>query len=276
MGTARPTANGFPKTLDVDKDQAKRKLDWNHLCGEIIDEEVPALLWQDNNSVLLLSTIHESTSYTLSKRKKPKLTSTNAAKARLPFAPTEHTKLLAIPTIINDYNQHMGGVDIADQLRSNYCVQQKSLRNWLPLFYWLLDTAIINSYRLHQQHYPTTTHKKFREDIIHSWIQSTILIGPTPISLPPSARYTTTQSIPHPLTFRLTGPHEDIWKPKADRRWCWLCRYKQKMSLPGTKTKPGHGKSTIPDFRTRIMCSKCEIYLCTGANCFQLYHSVAI
>ena len=44
----------------------------------------------------------------------------------------------------------MGGIDITDQLRSNYSVQQKSLRNWLPLFYRLLDTAIINSYRLHQ------------------------------------------------------------------------------------------------------------------------------
>ena len=60
MGTARPTANGFPKTLDVDKDQVRRKLEWNHVCGEIIDEEVLAILWQDNNSVILLSTIHES------------------------------------------------------------------------------------------------------------------------------------------------------------------------------------------------------------------------
>ena len=89
---------------------------------------------------------------------KPKSTSTNATKARLPFAPGENTKLLPIPKIIDDYNQYMGGVDIADQLRSNYCVQQKSQRNCLPLFFLLLDTAIINSYRLYQKHHPNTLH----------------------------------------------------------------------------------------------------------------------
>ena len=88
----------------------------------------------------------------------------------------------------------MGGVDIAE-LRSNYSVQQKSLRNWLPLFYLLLDIAVINSYRLHQQHHPNTTHKKFREDIIRSWIQSTILIGPTPTPRSPSVRFIASQSI---------------------------------------------------------------------------------
>ena len=48
----------------------------------------------------------------------------------------------------------MNGVDIADHLRSNYCTQLTSHRTWVPLFYWLLDTVIINSYRIYQQTYP--------------------------------------------------------------------------------------------------------------------------
>ena len=37
--------------------------------------------------------------------------------------PYEHTRLLPIPGVINDYNYHMGGVDIADQLRAGFLTQ---------------------------------------------------------------------------------------------------------------------------------------------------------
>src|SRR3954451_18246919 len=40
----------------------------------------------------------------------------------------------------------MGGVDIADQHRQYYSTQITTGRTWMPLFFWLLDTAIINSY----------------------------------------------------------------------------------------------------------------------------------
>ena len=60
----------------------------------------------------------------------------------------EHTHLLPIPSAINDYNQHMGGVDIANQLRAGFSTHQRRVKPWRPLFYWLLDTTIINAYRL--------------------------------------------------------------------------------------------------------------------------------
>ncbi|RPB18258.1 hypothetical protein L211DRAFT_831819 [Terfezia boudieri ATCC MYA-4762] len=44
----------------------------------------------------------------------------------------------------------MGGVDIADQLRSYYKTQRTERRNWLPLFYWLLNLSIINSFIMYQ------------------------------------------------------------------------------------------------------------------------------
>jgi len=43
-----------------------------------------------------------------------------------------------------------GGVDIADQRRSYYYTQLRVCRNWLPLFFWLLDTTVINSFLLAQ------------------------------------------------------------------------------------------------------------------------------
>lgn len=73
---------------------------------------VLCLAWQDNNIVLLLSTIHLSYLYVPTERKRPAVTSTNAAIARTPFG-DKIKKQLGIPIAINDYNHFMGSVDIA-------------------------------------------------------------------------------------------------------------------------------------------------------------------
>jgi hypothetical protein len=62
--------------------------------------------------------------------------------------PYIYTRLLPIPRAINDYNRYMGGVDIADQLQAGFSTQQRGVKPWRPLFYWLLDTTIINAFRL--------------------------------------------------------------------------------------------------------------------------------
>jgi hypothetical protein len=55
--------------------------------------------------------------------------------------PYEHTRNLPIPMAIDDYNHFMGGVDIADQLRAGFSTQQRGVKPWRPLFYWLLDST---------------------------------------------------------------------------------------------------------------------------------------
>ncbi|MGF2011319.1 hypothetical protein [Nostoc sp. DedVER01b] len=89
---------------------------------------VLCLAWQDNNLVLLLSTIHSPELWIPTKRKRPSTTSTNAKVARLPFG-DEVIKELEIPIAINDYNHYMGGVDIANQYRATYETHQRSERN---------------------------------------------------------------------------------------------------------------------------------------------------
>lgn len=61
--------------------------------------------------------------------------------------PYEHNRLLLIPGAIDYYN-HMGGVDIADQLRAGFSTQQRGVKPWRPIFYWLLDTTIINAFSI--------------------------------------------------------------------------------------------------------------------------------
>ncbi|KAK9729117.1 Transposase IS4 [Popillia japonica] len=55
------------------------------------------------------------------------------------------------PQAIADYNSYMGGVDHFDQLHATYTVTWKSQRWWMKIFFYLLDAAIANSYRLYKE-----------------------------------------------------------------------------------------------------------------------------
>ncbi|PWW78624.1 hypothetical protein C7212DRAFT_46731, partial [Tuber magnatum] len=50
-------------------------------------------------------------------------------------------KKIRIPVLFINYNNYIGGVQIPDQQTGYY---------YLPFFFWLLETAIINSYLLPQ------------------------------------------------------------------------------------------------------------------------------
>lgn len=149
---------------------AGRILDWNHLSGAIVNG-VCSALWQDKNMVLFLTTIHNLRQLVLANRRKPKKSSTNAIPARKPLGEYEHRKLLPIPQMIDNYNQFMGGVHIADQLRSNYPTHQKGWRTWLPLWFWALDTTVSKCYVIDKHLTPNQPHKTFRLLLARSLIQ---------------------------------------------------------------------------------------------------------
>ena len=67
----------------------------------------------------------------------------------------------------------MNGVDVADQLRSYYNTQQTVRRNWMPLFFWLLDTAIVNSYRIARTLGSVQEQKEFRHELVWELIKLT-------------------------------------------------------------------------------------------------------
>jgi len=78
---------------------------------------------------------------------------------------------LAVPTATADYNLYMGGVDIGDQRRSYYSTQLQVVRTWMPIFFWLLDNTIINSFLLVSQTISSdrnpqlSVHSKFQESL---------------------------------------------------------------------------------------------------------------
>jgi len=94
-------------------------------------------------------------------RKQPHLRSTSGAAIRRHF--TCARMEVDIPSDNDDYNHFKGGVNIADQYREAYFTEQTSHRNWLPLFDWLLDIAIINGFVLACSKLSTTTTRSGRK-----------------------------------------------------------------------------------------------------------------
>lgn len=142
--TVCTSSKDFPDILNISKDKAVGILKWNFATGVVVQEvrnkpskgkakqacqwgipPVMAFLWQDNSTVHLLSTVYnlDSSAWVEKMPRKPRETSTNATAAQKPFAQNQHQKLLPIPKIDDDYNQYMGSVDIADQLRSYFSTQ---------------------------------------------------------------------------------------------------------------------------------------------------------
>jgi hypothetical protein len=90
--------------------------------------------------------------------------------------PYEHTRELPIPLAINDYNQFIGGVDIADQIRARFSTQQQGVKPWRLLFYWLLDSTITNAFILSEHERKgkldgkvdsgRSMHRAFREGLV--------------------------------------------------------------------------------------------------------------
>src|SRR6266576_6403999 len=45
-------------------------------------------------------------------------------------------------------NHMLGGPQFPTTLHAGFSTQQRGVKPWRPLFYWLLDTTIINAFRL--------------------------------------------------------------------------------------------------------------------------------
>ena len=83
-------------------------------------------------------------------------------------------KALPIPRVIDNYNNNMGGVDIADQLCGYYGIQLPIRRTWVPLFYWLLDTLIVKSYLIFKKSGKNINYKDFQIQLVWDLINASI------------------------------------------------------------------------------------------------------
>ena len=277
-GTVRTNSGNFPKILKVNK-----KLDWDTLSGVVINE-VLVILWMDNGPVTMLSTIHEINGNNRIERmrRRPRETSTNAVKVRAIFG-TASKKSLPIPCVIDDYNHFMGGVDIADQLRGYYGTQLPVRRTWIPLFFWLLDTSIINSYLIFKKSGKNISHKDFRIELIWDLIKSGLeednsikkpntrsqvdkltqkfkFVEVDPLK---KQQYVTTKTELSPVRL-IVGNHFPEWR--EERSSCIWCKYLNKKAQKQASKDPP---------QSQLYCIECNVALCCNksrSSCFKDYH----
>jgi hypothetical protein len=176
--------------------------------------------------------------------------------------------MLPIPLFIDNYNHHMNGADLADQLRAVYCTQQPSIRNWHPYFYYFLDTAICNSYLLwrwnREARYPSqgdrqserlNSYRYYRETLVEALMEGIpvkydhIVIRAKHEFIAPKTRIATKFHVS-------TGG--------AKRTRCYFCRYKVFKRI----CTLGQGS-----FHTTCRCAHCDVPLCY--RCFKPYHEYA-
>lgn len=228
----------------------------------------------------MLSTIHglKEASWQVEKnRRRPRKSSLNADKVREVFGNNSRKKL-KIPRVINDYNHHMGGVDIADQLRSYNSTQLTTNRNWMPLFFWILDITLVNSYKLAGLNGWTQSQVAFRKKLVWSLIRITEGGGKEEEEeeekeekeeIQPSTkkiRITRNSTVDDLPAARLKiGNHFPVYN--TQRKTCVWC------SLRSSNEDRKKGKDTS---ESQVSCRLCNVYLCfnKNRNCFEDFHTL--
>jgi Transposase IS4 len=96
-----------------------------------------------------MTTGHRIEPKVLRKRKRLKKTALNARITRESFRENP-TKILSIPTLIDDYNHYMGGLDQSNQLRAAFTTHFSwNQKEFFPRAFWAINIAVYNSYKLH-------------------------------------------------------------------------------------------------------------------------------
>jgi len=260
VGTTRPHKQ-FPSALTELKTRFAIKLEWNALFAVVVQDTL-CLAWQDNNIVLGLSNIHtvdKAEDFREKARRRPAKTSTNGRIVRKVFG-DDYIKDLQIPCFIDDYNQYMGGVDLANQFREAYETHKPTLRTWWPLFYWLIDVACINAYRLYRLSIVSgrpLTHLQFRTELYCK------LLSYSEKAKLQSLRV----GLGGKRVFNPDLLHLHYWKKRPKQGTCAWCSYQLKCAKLLNKGLKGTAKRSVTG------CSFCDVPLCREGECWTRYHA---
>lgn len=190
------------------------------------DGKVIACCWTDNKPVYAISNLHGVSPVT--------------QKSRYSKAQKTHVEL-GCPSIITEYNQHMGGVDLCDRFLSEYRPTIKGKKWWFSLFIHGLNTLVVASWRLHVSLGGKCTQLEFLRDVTRCLLK----VGAVGQRIPRERQ----------------NPRQQL----AD------VRYDRAEHFCEKGTKEGRCKVRECQRNTYYVCSKCNVRL--HQKCFERYHA---
>ncbi|XP_049899075.1 piggyBac transposable element-derived protein 4-like [Epinephelus moara] len=232
-GTYRDNRRGCPRTYS----NALKKNDPTGTIRWIRDGPLVFVKWMDTREVSVCSTVHEAFSRsTVHRRMKTKNGNWT-------------TKSIPCPTPVMEYNKHVGGVDLSDQLIQSYSVHHKSAHWYRTLFFHFLDIAATNSFLLHKElcgekQEEPMTYKAFLLELTAQMCGVTAVVPPA-------------QGHSGHLPVAISDQRDASKKATYGRRNCVNCKEKR------------GGRQVTP-----WKCMECDVALCLilDRNCFQDWH----
>ena len=202
---------GITPELLVLRELFKKQHDWGEKAFSTInDGQILCMAWQDNNTVLLMTTAH---SLEEAKEQSPKDPKKRHCIPDKSFEWADEEKHLMFPRPVIDYNKHMGGSDGNAQQRACGSPLHRDLRYWWPLFLFLLESSVLNAFILYQMGNPSSkcTHREFQRQIALSLLRN-------------PAGQTKIRSIPSDLVRKrkYEGPDHE-WEHLPKRKQCTVC-----------------------------------------------------
>ena len=227
-GTVRSNRRGLSEVFK------SKKLQKGEVYSEkVSDSSVLCLKWKDKRDVLLLSTIHDDDSMVEIQRR---------SRSVAGGIETIHK-----PKVIDDYNQHMGGVDQSDQLVLYYGYAHRQAKWWKRVFFHLVDLSLVNASIL----YNSTNQEKLTQMEFRIAVAKGLLNGYTKHQ---PKHFTVSQNLPLRLTERAFPEKISTDCPYGGRLLCEVCRARG-------------GKRS----RTQYRCKVCKVPL--HIECFEAFHT---
>ena len=227
-GTVRANRAGLP--VQIKKPGRMKR-------GESIKmqrDAMVAVVWHDKRDVRIISTNSQPTDEIVKRRSGHILTD------------------VPCPSVIMNYNKNMGGVDLADQLRSYYEIGRNAKKYWKCLMFYLLNICVVNSYIIYKETLRANgkrphTHLQYRQKLIDQLIggfTSRRRVGRRGPAIP------AVEESQFPGHFLV----------KSSKKVCRNC------SQLGNKTSGGHSRQAT------FKCQACDVNLCKG-GCLIAFHT---
>lgn len=232
-GTLRLNRRGLP--LAIKNAKLRRP-------GETVKRQKGNLLvtvWKDKRQVAVISSNQQSTDSIHTPRRGPPVSK---------------------PDAITNYNQHMGGVDLADQHRAYYSVGREHKKWWKYIVNFCLDVALVNAHRIYiasNQPMPKSS-RKFSHLTFRLQVADALRGGFTSRKRPAGTK--ANSKAVRPVLREENIGHHVLVHIDGRKKVCVKC------SADGVRT-PAGGKP-----ETNYKCQQCNVALCRTRGCFVRYH----